>query len=437
MSAENAEAAVIGSLVIRSQAIEEVEFLKPDMFQNPVYKDIFTCFKELSAKHEKFDAVTVASRMSSGNNNYKADNLMGTFAELTSQSLVSTNIRSYAKIVYDSYRARELMAATYHFSTSAEKLDEDIDALAATLDRLRSTIDDNGKTISEIAQEVSGEYFIPREKELLEFGISNIDDWCGGMDGGDLIVIAARPAVGKSAFALQAMQQFTAQGRRVAYFNLEMMQKQVFERAVASASGIEMNAIRKSTQFHGNQKQLYQSGVSELMNQTNITVYQGAWSVGKIRSVQARKKFDVIVIDYLQLLVPDGKRAGNRAAEVGDISRGLKNIAVDFNVPVIALSQLNRASEANKDREPSMTELRESGAIEQDASIILMLWQSDVSDNAKRGIKVEKARQGTRGKIDTYFDGRYMTFDCFKRLRSSKKDDFKQMDNGMDDIPFD
>ena len=124
----------------------------------------------------------------------------------------------------------------------------------------------------------------------------------------------------------------------------------------------------------------------------------------------------------------DGKRNGNRIAEVGDISRGIKAIATEFNIPLIALSQLNRASEQNKDKEPSMSELRESGDLEQDASTIILLWNSNRDDRAEKTLKVEKSRNGTNDRVKLYFDGKHMTF--------SVNDYAGAVTVNLDDIPF-
>ena len=147
--------------------------------------------------------------------------------------------------------------------------------------------------------------------------------------------------------------------------------------------------------------------------------------------MQKKYEFEVIVIDYLQLIKPDGKRNGNRIAEVGDISRGLKEIAESFDIPVIALSQLNRASEQNKDKEPSLSELRESGDLEQDASTVLMLWNPNRDDLSEKMLKVEKSRNGNTCRQKLYFDGKHMTFSVndYQGAVGSSTD--------LDEVPFD
>jgi replicative DNA helicase len=229
------------------------------------------------------------------------------------------------------------------------------------------------------------------------------------MDAGDVIIIAARPAVGKSALALQMIRKFGKDGYKVGYFNLEMAEKQIYERSIAAVSGIDMTRIRLATNFLGDEYKRFEEGNKILESEKNVTTITGTQSINTIRATQNKAKFDCIVIDYLQLIQSSGKRA-NRASEVGDISRGLKAIATDFNIPVIALSQLNRASEMNKDKEPTMSELRESGDIEQDASVILMLWNPNPEDRTEKKIKVEKSRNGYIERDTIFFDGKHMTF---------------------------
>ena len=163
-----------------------------------------------------------------------------------------------------------------------------------------------------------------------------------------------------------------------------------------------------------------------------MTTFTGTQTINSIRAIQKKHEFQIIVVDYLQLIQSTGRR-NNRANEVGDISRGLKAIATDFGIPVIALSQLNRASEMNKDKEPTMSELRESGDIEQDASVIIMLWNPNSEDMTEKGIKVEKSRNGYVEKQKLYFDGKHMTFSSI----DTRSNIANVTVSDPDDIPFD
>ena len=188
-----------------------------------------------------------------------------------------------------------------------------------------------------------------------------------------------------------------------------------------------MNRIRLGTNFLNNEKADFDRGNATLQKETNVYVIPGTQSLKDIRATQKKYGFEVIIIDYLQLIKTE--KRSSRSTEVGDISRGLKAIAQDFNIHVIALSQLNRVSEQNKDKEPSMSELRESGDLEQDASTIIMMWNCNRDDTSEKMIKVEKSRNGTNDRVKLYFDGKHMTF--------SKNDyDNGFRDSDLEEIPF-
>ena len=224
------------------------------------------------------------------------------------------------------------------------------------------------------------------------------------------MAIGARPKTGKSALAMQTAIYLESIGIKVGYFNLEMTKKQIFERLIAFVGRLELNRIRNATRFMRGEEEDYNESVSILKNMKNMTIFCGTKRVSDIRTDINGKDFDVIIIDYLQLLKSDGKRGANRYAEVGDISRGIKAIAMDYDIPVIILSQLNRVSELKTDKEPTAADFRESGDIEQDVSVALLLWSPDKDDDTKRVLKIELNRQGKRCREELYFDGAHMKF---------------------------
>lgn len=290
-------------------------------------------------------------------------------------------------------------------------------------DGIKETKSKEAVKMSELVK-YRGDYF--RDKEIIyDTGISSIDDNIGTFDSGDLIIIAARPSVGKSALALQIARRFGRNGLKTAYFNLEMTEKQMYERAVASASGINMKRIRNATNFLGDEKEKFDKGNELLMQEDNLYIYDGNFRVRDIRVAQKKHRFKAIFVDYLQLVSPDRARS-NRREEVGAISRGLKRIGMENNIPVFALSQLNRMSEMNKDKEPSMAELREAGDIEQDASTIIMLWNPNKEDSTTKMIKIEKGRQTGNSRQQLKFDGSKMLF---------YENDFEDTSEDME-IPF-
>ncbi len=223
-----------------------------------------------------------------------------------------------------------------------------------------------------------------------------------------MIVIGARPAVGKSAMITQILMSVGAAGKRVLFYNLEMRETQVYERMLSRQSKIKLNRIRRGRSFLGDERSRFDTANEEL-KKLDIWISSGVKSVPEIRNECRNMGADCVVIDYLQLIKTD-RRYSNRSSEVGDISKSIKALAMELNTPVIVLSQLNRVSEIRETKEPTMSELRESGDIEQDASIVLLLWNLDENDRSRKGLKVEKNRQGQQAKLYLEFDGDSMEF---------------------------
>lgn len=403
---------VISALLVDGSEIASIyKTVSPEMFEDSVYGKIYSVY-QMAFEHRK--AITYAEviqgLMADG---LGEDFVRGVLQECMGLTLAWASIKANATIIRDEYRARKMSQILNNVRPQGADIDKCIKDVMADLSALTVDVEETEKTLSQIVEENADLYFKPQDEPRLKLGLSKLDDAMGGIEGGDVVIIAARPAVGKSAFALQIIRQFAKDGKKVAYFNLEMREKQVYERFAAAASGIELNRIRLATNFLGNEHEKFDEANRQLRRQDNIVIHSGSKRVSDIRAEIRERGYDVIVVDYLQLLRSDTRRGSNRYAEVGDISRGIKSIAMDYNVPVIALSQLNRASEGKENKEPYMSDLRESGDIEQDASVILMLWNPDAKDRGKKVIKVEKARQGTTTKQELYFDGKHMTFSEF------------------------
>lgn len=264
------------------------------------------------------------------------------------------------------------------------------------------------KSLSEIVDEMAPGCFVDRERDFLYTGFTRLDECLGGLEGGDIIVIGARPAVGKSAFVTQILTNMGIQGKRVLLYNLEMTNKQMYERLVSRQSGIMMNRIRQGKAFLGDEKERFQKANTEL-KRLDVWISSGVKSVGEIRRECQHMGADCIIIDYLQLIKTE-RHYANRASEVGDISKAIKSLAMELNRPIIVLSQLNRASEGRQTKEPTMSELRESGDIEQDASVIMLLWNLSEENERYKGVKVEKNRQGKTAKFQMEFVGEEMSF---------------------------
>lgn len=259
--------------------------------------------------------------------------------------------------------------------------------------------------LNEIVDSISDGYFKEPDTEPLYTGLEKLDNTLGGLEGGDMIVIGARPAVGKSAFVTQIAINLADRKKKIAFYNLEMSDKQVYERLLSRKSRIGLNRIRRARSFLGDEKDRFDKANQELKKST-LFIRSGAVTVSQIRNECRHLDLDCIVIDYIQLLRLD-IHYQSRANEVGAISKAIKALAMELNIPIIALSQLNRVSEMRQDKVPTMGELREAGDIEQDASIILLMW--NIVDD-KKGLKVEKNRQGILSTEVLRFDGDNMQF---------------------------
>lgn len=405
-----AEKNIIGYLLLDSSRISASENkITSMMFTVPIMGDIYAEFEEGYADSREVNAVTLQTMLLE--KGYAENIVNKTLMDCVSDVDFQSSYVSCIESILNDYKVRLFGEKVKGKLPPAAEIDNAIKQTIAELENMLGNRNEEIKSVADIAKANKDLYFKPGiEKTKVFFGLKEIDKLVGGVEGGDVVILAARPAVGKSAMALQIIDYNAKKGKKVGYFNLEMQEKQVYERMIAKASGIELNRIRNATRFLQDEEQRFNSGNEKLSSMENIFVRSGSARVSDFRSAVKSGNFDLVVIDYLQLLKPDKGRGSNRYAEVGDISRGVKAIAMDCDVPIIALSQLNRASEGKEDREPTMAELRESGDIEQDASVIIMLWNSDKDDRTKKKIKVDKARQGKLGTEELIFNGATMTF---------------------------
>lgn len=405
-----AEQQVIGSLLMNQGCIDEIYgIIEPEMFTHEIYGKIYHEFQKSFDRGYQLTIPMIEQKLRS--DSLPSDVIMSEIVGCVSQTATSATIKSNATVVENDYKAHKLTSLLNSIKVSPDDLKSQIRALQTELEALQSGRDSSSNTLSEIAEQNKDNYFKEKEITPLKIGFEKLDDLLGGLEGGDMIVIGARPAVGKSAFVTQVTSNLAKQGKRIGFYNLEMQSKQVYERFVVNESGIGLTRLRRAIRFLGDEKERFEKANEALKKAENIVVVTtGAKTVGEIKAESKHMDYDIIIIDYLQLLKADTTYRGNRTAEVGEISRAIKNLAMELNIPVIALSQLNRASMGREDKEPTMSELREAGNIEQDASIIILLWNLDENDKAKKGCKVEKNRQGECGKVVMKFDGDTMRF---------------------------
>ena len=402
-----AEKTVIGCLLMDNKELYQIyDLLKPDMFQDPVLKEIYREILKLYDIGQPANLVTVTQAVES--ESYTREYITQVLRDCALLPYTSTELKSYAESVVRDYKAEVFRNILTRTQVTAAGVEYQIADTIQELEALKRSEKNKSKKLTAIVSEYQDQYFQERKEEKLYTGFSKLDEITGGLEGGDVIVIGARPGVGKSAFTSQIILEMAKAGKRIGFYNLEMSEKQVYERLLSNQSGIRLNRIRRAIQFLGDEKERFERA-NKTLGKMDILISSGTKSVSEIRNECRHQELDCIIIDYLQLVRAD-TRYQSRASEVGAISKAIKALAMELNVPIIALSQLNRTSEMRETKEPTMGELREAGDIEQDASIIILLWNLDNEDKTRKGLKVDKNRQGELGKIVYRFDGNEMRF---------------------------
>lgn len=406
-----AEQQVIGSLLMNQECMIDIHnMLEPQMFTSELFGKVYHEYQRAYDNGYQLTLNNIEQKLRSDT---FPSNII--FSEMQN-CIMKTDTYIYAKqnaiVVLNDYKAGKLNKILAETKVSPTNINRQIRTLQEELETLQDKRQEKSKTLAEITKENKDKYFKEREIKPLHLGFSKIDELLGGLEGGDMIVIGARPAVGKSALVTQITSNLAKQGKRIGFYNLEMQNKQVYERFVVSESGIGLTRLRRAVRFLGDEEERFNKANETLENADNIVITSGgAKSVSDIRSESKHMDYDIIIIDYMQLLKSDTTYRGNRAAEVGEMSRAIKNLAMELNIPIIALSQLNRSSEMKETKEPTMAELREAGNIEQDASVIILMWNLDNEDRTKKGCKIEKNRQGNTGKVVMKFNGDLMKFE--------------------------
>lgn len=427
-----AEEGVIGSICLDSDCIADIAgSLKPEMFTDKLYSAIYKEWFEAYINNYKIDIVEIAHNLQG---QFQENEILTAIKTCALSVSTSAQVESLAQVVINDYKAFKLNEYLQGHTITGANIDAYIKRLQLEIEGLEDATESKAKSLTDIAKENKEHYFKPKEK-IITTGFDNVDDWLCGLEGGDVIVIGARPAVGKSAFALQVIRNMANKGLKVGLFNLEMSEQQIYERFVVAESGIELMRLRRAIAFLGDEKENFDNANEVVEKYENIFISTGSKSPSDIRKESRKAGYDVIVIDYLQLLKNETNYRGNRAAEVGAISKAIKQIATDFNIPVIILSQLNRLSQ--RYQEPSMSELRESGDIEQDASVIMLLWNLNEDDGEKKGLKVEKNRQGVLGKETLIFDGAHMTFTETNENPRDVQNQYSDWSSVNEPTPFD
>lgn len=400
----NAECALIGALMIDPQAVRECLCLRPEMFADAFLGRVYLEYLRAYDFGYPANLVTIAEHMP----DFPQELFLERMKECSDSTVTSTAAGKYAEAVVNAYKVRVASRIVNAVSFQPAGIERQIGQLINELEALQNNRRASVRSLGQIVEEVSPGYFTDGQRPRLYTGFPRLDDCLGGLEGGDVIVVGARPAVGKSAFVTQMLMQMGQAGNRVLLYNLEMQEKQVYERMLSRQSGIRLNRVRRGNSFLDNEKSRFDAANAAL-KKLDVWISSGAKSVSEIRQECRNMDADCIIIDYLQLIRSE-RHYANRASEVGEISKAIKALAMELNCPVIVLSQLNRVSEGREAKEPVMAELRESGDIEQDASVVILLWNADEADCSRKGLKVEKNRQGARARIGLEFLGDSMNF---------------------------
>ncbi|MCL4160589.1 UNVERIFIED_CONTAM: hypothetical protein GTU68_017397, partial [Idotea baltica] len=383
----DAERSVLGALLLHPDAVVDVTFLKPEDFYLPKNEQIFTCILSAYNNRHATDPIVVGEELSRlghleeiGGHEHLMDLMEGV--------ITAAGVVYHAEIVREKSLARKLLETCLEV---ARKVYDNESEAKELLDEAERTIfeisgmDKSGDAVSiaDVLQLTFEKIDRLREREGRLTGLAtdyyDFDDMTGGLQPGELIIIAARPSMGKTTFALNLTERVSNHGAGIAFFSLEMSNQQVIQNMLCNRSQIDGSAMRKGRITDQQYKRLQEEAAKLYETPIFVDDTPGI-SITQLRAKSRRLKqkhdISMIAVDYLQLMTGGG-RFESRQQEISAISRGLKSIARELSVPVIALSQLNRDVENRDDHRPRMSDLRESGAIEQDADVILLLHRDD------------------------------------------------------------
>lgn len=400
------EEAVLGALMLEKDAIIEVlDILKPDSFYKEAHQKIYTAIVELSTEHEGVDMLTVTEKLRKMN---VLDEVGGAYyiTQLTSRVVSAANINFHARIIAQKYIQRELIRVSSEIQKRSFDPTIDVnDLLDFSESELFNVAYGNiNKEVAEMKPLIASalqqiEEAAKREDGLsgVPSGFTSLDRVTNGWQNSDLVIIAARPSMGKTSFVLSMARNMTVEHKKpIAVFSLEMSSLQLVNRLIVSESGLPSEKIRSGKLTAQEWEQLtYKIGVLEdasiyIDDTPAISIFELR---AKCRRLKMKHNISLIIIDYLQLMTAGGDNKGSREQEVSTISRSLKAIAKELDVPVLALSQLNRSVEMRTgDKRPQLSDLRESGAIEQDADLVCFIHRPE-----KFGITEDEMGNSTKG----------------------------------------
>lgn len=423
----DAEQSVLGSMFISKKALQKgLEVLNSELFYLDSHSKIFTVMKNLDIKGKPVDITTVSEELN--NKNWlKQIGDVEYLTEIIESVPSATNIDEYIKIVENKAVLRKLIDEATNIINNSYNTSNDISEIIEEAEKkifdvsksLRTT---EFRTIQEVLYKTQAdlEKLAAHKGDItgIPTGFYELDKITSGFHPHELIIIAARPGMGKTAIALNMVNNIAINSKKsVALFNMEMGAEQLVTRMLASVGQIEANKLKTGNLQHSDWKRINEA-ISRLSN-TKIFIDDTAGiTVGEIRSkcrrlAASNDGLDIVVIDYLTLIQGSSKSNASRQQEVADISRALKTMAMELDVPVIALSQLSRGIEQRVDKKPMLSDLRESGAIEQDADIVAFLHCSDEErekENSLMEFVIRKHRNGPLKDIPLIFQRATSTF---------------------------
>jgi replicative DNA helicase len=417
----DAEKSVLGAILIDKDAIVNVaELVRPEYFYDEVHKLIYEAMEALYEKRQPIDVVTLTDQLKKTK---KLTTVGGAskIVEVSNSVSTAANITNYAKIIKEMAIKRAMISLSGTLSEMAFDESKEVSDLVNTAEQ----------RVYELSQNQTARAFTPIKQALAESferldelqrnsgelrgvptGFADLDNLLAGLQRSNLIILAARPGVGKTAFSLNLAQYAAVTARKkIGFFSLEMSREELVDRLLVSQADID--AWRLKTGRLDQQDFLKLSDAMGVLADAQIFIDDTpGLSVFEMRTKARRlmmeQGIDMLIVDYLQLA--RGRTTDNRVQEVAEISQGLKNIARELKIPVLALSQLSRAIESRGERTPQLSDLRESGSIEQDADVVMFLYRKDDDIREAVNLKIAKHRNGALGEVDLYFKGERIRF---------------------------
>ena len=441
--APEAERTVIGALLLDPEAIIKIsDFLRPEDFYDPTLRLIFGAIMQLYTDHEPIDFVTVSSKLTDAK---KVQEVGGSafLADLASSVPTSSHIYQYGQIVKAKSLHRSIIDAGRHIVGIGYDIERPIPEILDEVEKsvfqitntflkdkfvhIRDVLDQRYEKFAELHE--SGETGV----KGVATGFQALDMKISGLQPSDLVIIAARPSMGKTSLALNIAMNAAIKGRKsIGIFSLEMSKEQLVDRLFASMLGVDSWKLQRGKLDDSDFQNM--GPIMDELNKANIYIDDtSAASMPefrtKARRLQMESGLDLLIVDYLQLMSTGNQSyAGNRVQEISEISRSLKQIARELRIPVVALSQLSRAVESRPDKIPQLSDLRESGSIEQDADIVLMMYrkgyyEEDTDNPGLTDIFIRKHRNGPTGRVELMFKQEQMRFYDIDKQHSSSGDE--------------